>query len=40
MTEKEILRRLKDPILNLDIEGVKKACEEALAEGVARAPKL
>lgn len=34
MTEKEILRKLYDSISNMDIEGVKKACEEALAEGV------
>jgi 5-methyltetrahydrofolate--homocysteine methyltransferase len=34
MSEKEILRRLKDCIVNLDIEGIKQACEDALAEGV------
>lgn len=33
-SEKEILTKLRDTIINLDIEGVKKTCEEALAAGV------
>ncbi len=32
--EKKILGNLRDSIVNLDIEGVKKACEEALAAGI------
>jgi 5-methyltetrahydrofolate--homocysteine methyltransferase len=34
MKEKEILDRLRDSIVNLDIEGVKQACQEALKEGI------
>nr|MDO8082140.1 corrinoid protein [Candidatus Freyarchaeota archaeon] len=34
MSKDEILRRLRDSVVNLDIEGVKKACEEALANGI------
>jgi 5-methyltetrahydrofolate--homocysteine methyltransferase len=34
MKQKEILDRLRDSIVNLDIEGVKRACQEALAEGI------
>jgi corrinoid protein of di/trimethylamine methyltransferase len=33
-SEKEILARLRDAIVNLDIDGVKKASEEALAVGI------
>ncbi|MGQ9721501.1 MAG: cobalamin B12-binding domain-containing protein [Candidatus Jordarchaeum sp.] len=32
--EKEILQRLSNSIINLDIEGVKQACEDALAQGI------
>ena len=34
MKGKEILGRLRDSIVNLDIEGVKRACQEALAQGI------
>ncbi len=34
MKEKDVLRRLRDCIVNLDIEGTKRACKNALAEGV------
>lgn len=34
MTEKEILMKLKESISNMDMEGTKKACNEALAHGV------
>lgn len=34
MSEKDILTRLRDSIVNLDIEGTKQACKDALAEGV------
>ena len=34
VSEKEILTKLRDTIINLDLEGVKKTCEEALAAGV------
>lgn len=33
-TEKEVLAKLRDAIVNLDIDGVKKAAEEALAAGI------
>ena len=33
-SEKEVLAKLRDAIVNLDIDGVKKASEEALAVGV------
>jgi 5-methyltetrahydrofolate--homocysteine methyltransferase len=33
-SEKEVLAKLRDAIVNLDIDGVKKASEEALAAGV------
>lgn len=33
-SEKEVLGKLSDSIVNLDIDGVKKAAEEALAAGV------
>lgn len=33
-SEEEILGKMRDAIVNLDIEGVKKAAEEALAAGV------
>ena len=33
-SEKELLAKLRDSIINLDIDGVKKAAEEALAAGV------
>ncbi len=34
MSEKDILKRLRDSIVNLDIEGVKQACQDALAQGI------
>lgn len=34
MGEQEILDRLKESIVNLDFEGVRQACEEALASGI------
>lgn len=34
MGRREILERLRDCLVNLDIEGVKKACEDAIAAGV------
>lgn len=34
MDEAEILERLKESVVNLDIEGVKKACQDALAQGI------
>jgi 5-methyltetrahydrofolate--homocysteine methyltransferase len=34
MDEAEILERLRDSVVNLDIEGVKKACQDALAQGI------
>ena len=34
MSENGILRRLRDSVVNLDIEGVKQACKDALAEGI------
>lgn len=34
MKEKKMLNRLRDCIVNLDIEGVKRACQEALNEGI------
>ncbi|MBS7250104.1 MAG: corrinoid protein [Candidatus Freyarchaeota archaeon] len=34
MNEAEILERLKESVVNLDIEGVKKACQDALAQGI------
>lgn len=34
MKEKDVLRRLRDSIVNLDIEEIKRACKNALAEGV------
>jgi len=33
-SEKEILLKLKDAIVNLDIDGVKKASEEATSSGI------
>jgi len=34
MREKEILSRLRESIVNLDIEGTKQACQDALAVGI------
>ncbi|MEX2724014.1 MAG: B12-binding domain-containing protein [Candidatus Freyarchaeota archaeon] len=34
MDEAEILERLKESVVNLDIEGVKKACQDAIAQGI------
>ncbi|MEM2135482.1 MAG: corrinoid protein [Candidatus Jordarchaeaceae archaeon] len=34
MDEAEILERLKESVVNLDVEGVKKACQDALAQGI------
>jgi len=35
MSEKEILNRLKECIVKLDIEEIKQACEDALASGIS-----
>lgn len=35
MNEKDILMRLKESIVNLDIEGIKEACKDALSQGVS-----
>lgn len=32
--ERQILERLRDCVVNLDIDGVKRACEEAVAAGI------
>ncbi|MDQ1280478.1 MAG: hypothetical protein QG670_1741 [Thermoproteota archaeon] len=32
--EKEILERLRESIVNLDVEGVQKACEQAISSGI------
>ncbi len=34
MNEAEILERLRESVVNLDIEGVKKACQDALDQGI------
>ena len=34
MTEKDILARLKECIVNLDIEGIKQACKDVLAQEI------
>jgi len=34
MIEEKILNKLRDCVVNLDIEGVKQACEEVLSEGI------
>jgi len=34
MKEKEILERLRDSIVNLDIDGIQKACKDALAANI------
>ena len=34
MKEKEILNRLRECIVNLDIEGIKQTCQDALAVGI------
>ena len=33
--EKRILERLKESVVNLDVEGVQKACEDALSSGIS-----
>ncbi|MFB0559955.1 MAG: B12-binding domain-containing protein [Candidatus Lokiarchaeia archaeon] len=35
MSENDILRRLRDSVVNLDIEGVKQACKDALDAGIS-----
>ena len=40
-SEKKVLTKIKDSIVTLDLEGVKKASEDALAAGIrARAKKI
>jgi 5-methyltetrahydrofolate--homocysteine methyltransferase len=34
MSKDEILRRLRDSVVELDIEGVKQSCKDALAKGI------
>jgi len=35
MTKKEILEKLKESIVNFDVEGIQKACKDALLSGIS-----
>jgi methanogenic corrinoid protein MtbC1 len=35
MNEKEILEKIKDYLINFDIENLKKACKEAIDKGIS-----